>query len=112
MATVTDTIQQIDKLEGQRQYGAALDLASKSMRSFQGAPPIAMRLAALFETTKQFEKALNLYKRITDDKREADGTTPLPLALGLGVALFGLTLAVNAAAYAVSRLGARRAGAI
>lgn len=36
----------------------------------------------------------------------------LPLALGLGVALFGLTLAVNAAAYAVSRLGARRAGAI
>lgn len=35
----------------------------------------------------------------------------LPLALGLGLALLGLTLAVNAAAYAMSRLGAQRAGA-
>ncbi len=83
MTTVKDTIQQITRLEGDRQYAAALELANKSMRSFQGAPPIALKLAQLFETTKQYEKALNLYKRLTDDKREEDGTTPLPLALGL-----------------------------
>ena len=35
----------------------------------------------------------------------------LPLALGLGIVLLALTLAVNAAAYAVSRVGARQAGA-
>jgi tungstate transport system permease protein len=35
----------------------------------------------------------------------------LPLALGLGLVLLTLTLAVNAAAYGVSRLGARRTGA-
>lgn len=35
----------------------------------------------------------------------------LPLALGLGVTLLALTLAVNAAAFGLSRLGARRAGA-
>lgn len=35
----------------------------------------------------------------------------LPLALGLGMALLALTLAVNAAAYGVSRVGARAAGA-
>jgi tungstate transport system permease protein len=34
----------------------------------------------------------------------------LPLALGLGVVLMGLTVAVNLAAYAMSRLGARFAG--
>ena len=35
----------------------------------------------------------------------------LPLALGLGVTLLALTLAINAAAYGVSRVGARQAGA-
>ena len=35
----------------------------------------------------------------------------LPLALGLGMALLALTLAVNAAAYGVSRIGAAQAGA-
>jgi len=34
----------------------------------------------------------------------------LPLALGLGAVLMTLTLAVNAAAFAVSRIGARYAG--
>ncbi len=34
----------------------------------------------------------------------------LPLALGLGLTLIGLTLAVNAAAFAASRIGARYAG--
>jgi tungstate transport system permease protein len=34
----------------------------------------------------------------------------LPLALGLGIVLIGLTLVVNAAAYGASRLGARFAG--
>lgn len=34
----------------------------------------------------------------------------LPLALGLGIALVGLTLAINAAAFAASRIGARFAG--
>jgi tungstate transport system permease protein len=34
----------------------------------------------------------------------------LPLALGLGVVLMSLTLAINVAAYGVSRLGARFAG--
>lgn len=83
MTTVIEAIREIDQLEGSKQYNAALELASKSMRSFKGAPPIAMRLAALFETTKQHEKALGLYRRINDDKREEDGTTPLPVALGL-----------------------------
>jgi tungstate transport system permease protein len=34
----------------------------------------------------------------------------LPLALGLGIVLMTLTLAINAAAYAASRIGARYAG--
>jgi tungstate transport system permease protein len=34
----------------------------------------------------------------------------LPLALGLGIVLIGLTLVINAAAFGVSRLGARFAG--
>jgi tungstate transport system permease protein len=34
----------------------------------------------------------------------------LPLALGLGIVLIGLTLAINAAAYGASRVGARYAG--
>lgn len=34
----------------------------------------------------------------------------LPLALGLGIVLLGLTLAINAAAYGASRIGARFAG--
>lgn len=34
----------------------------------------------------------------------------LPLALGLGIVLMSLTLAINAAAYAASRIGARYAG--
>lgn len=34
----------------------------------------------------------------------------LPLALGLGIVLIALTLAINAAAYAASRIGARFAG--
>ena len=34
----------------------------------------------------------------------------LPLALGLGIVLMGLTLVVNAAAYGASRIGARFAG--
>ncbi|NLH83019.1 MAG: ABC transporter permease [Phyllobacteriaceae bacterium] len=36
----------------------------------------------------------------------------LPLALGLGAVLMSLTFTVNAAAYAVSRIGARFAGAL
>ena len=35
----------------------------------------------------------------------------LPLALGLGLVLLALTLAINAAAFAASRIGARMAGA-
>ena len=35
----------------------------------------------------------------------------LPLALGLGLVLLSLTLAINAAAFAASRIGARMAGA-
>ncbi len=34
----------------------------------------------------------------------------LPLALGLGLVLIGLTLAINALAFGISRLGARHAG--
>jgi tungstate transport system permease protein len=34
----------------------------------------------------------------------------LPLALGLGLVLIGLTLAINAVAYGASRFGARYAG--
>ena len=34
----------------------------------------------------------------------------LPLALGLGIVLIGLTLCINAAIYAASRLGANQAG--
>jgi tungstate transport system permease protein len=34
----------------------------------------------------------------------------LPLALGLGLVLIALTLAINAAAYGASRIGARFAG--
>jgi tungstate transport system permease protein len=34
----------------------------------------------------------------------------LPLALGLGLVLIGLTLIINAAIYGASRVGARYAG--
>ena len=83
MNSVQETLTAIGRLEAEKKYGEALELAHRAMKQHQGARPVALTLAKLLETCKEFDQALSLYVRIHEETQRSGGKSEIELLLGI-----------------------------
>jgi len=83
LETQQDVLRAIDSLEGQKQYGPALETAQSGLRKFPGGRPIAKKLAALLEKVQSYPQALALYRQLHEDAQKNGGKSELDVVLGI-----------------------------
>ena len=88
MNDIQPILAQIQQLEAERKYPAALELAQQSMRKFQQSRALVVILARLLHTCKDYTQALALYRRLHEETQKAGKKTELPLLVGLARCLF------------------------
>ncbi len=88
MENIKTTLTEISKLESEQNYTAALDLAKQAMRKFPNVPALMIALARLWETTKNFPQALELYKRAHEDILKQGKSSDFKVLVGMANCLY------------------------
>ena len=87
MSELEKILEELKKLEDQRRYTAALELAQRSMRKFPRSRPLAVRLAGLLTVCKEYQQALALYRGVHEETQKAGQKTEFSLLVGLATCL-------------------------
>lgn len=87
MEEINEILARIVRLEAERKYPAALELAQQSMRRHNRSRPLAMALARLLTTCKEYTQALALYRGLHEEAQQAGMKTELPVAIGMATCL-------------------------
>ena len=81
--SIEDGIAAINRLEAQKKYAQALVQARELMKKSKAARPVALRLAQLLETCKEFEQALGLYTHVHEETQRSGGKSEVELLVGI-----------------------------